>query len=357
MNFYKHHIGDYAQATAHLSFAEDAAYSRLLRKYYAEEAPIPAELKVAQRLVGARTREEKDAVETVLEEFFELQDDGWHNKRADEEIAAAHAQDEDREARRSNEAERQRRHRERRRELFDILREHGEVPKFDTKTEALEAMVSRVTGADRTRDSNVTEPDPSRVTGGVRHAPATANQKPEARSQYQEQEQYTAPIDPEARAPALVGTFEGHPDPRPAPPNPAAPLAIALNRAGFRCTSANPDLVAYAAEGGTPEHLAEIAAHPDCAGKAATYVLRFARRELTQPAAPIATGPPRNGRAPHDGPSKTLQGIQSLEAMKPDEHQQQHEPTEPQQRRLADDRGAHGVAEAADALARSITRR
>lgn len=92
MNFYKHHIGDYAQATLHLSFVEDAAYSRLLRKYYAEEKPLPADLKAIQRLVGARSEEERDAVETVLSEFFVLQEDGWHNKRADEEIAKALAQ-------------------------------------------------------------------------------------------------------------------------------------------------------------------------------------------------------------------------------------------------------------------------
>lgn len=94
MNFYKHHLGDYAQATAHLSFVEDAAYSRLLRKYYAEERPIPGEIKAACRLVGARTKEEKEAVETILEEFFQLdaEDGVWRNKRADEEISRANAQ-------------------------------------------------------------------------------------------------------------------------------------------------------------------------------------------------------------------------------------------------------------------------
>lgn len=92
MNFYKHHLGDYAQATAHLSFVEDAAYSRLIRKYYANEKPIPSDVKAAQRLVGARTKEEREAVETVLNEFFTLQEDGWHNKRCDSEIAQANAQ-------------------------------------------------------------------------------------------------------------------------------------------------------------------------------------------------------------------------------------------------------------------------
>lgn len=94
MNFYKHHIGDYAQATAHLTFVEDAAYSRMLRKYYADERPLPADVKAVQRLVGARTREERAAVESVLREFFVLEEDGWHNKRADAEIRKANAQSE-----------------------------------------------------------------------------------------------------------------------------------------------------------------------------------------------------------------------------------------------------------------------
>jgi uncharacterized protein YdaU (DUF1376 family) len=66
---------------------EDAAYSRLIRKYYAQEKPLPVELKAVQRLVGARTKEEREAVEAVLSEFFHLLDDGWHNTRCDEEIA------------------------------------------------------------------------------------------------------------------------------------------------------------------------------------------------------------------------------------------------------------------------------
>lgn len=92
MNFYKHHIGDYAQATGHLSFIEDAAYSRLIRKYYAEEKPLPADVKTICRLIGARTRPECAAVQTVLEEFFVLGADGWHNKRCDAELEKANAQ-------------------------------------------------------------------------------------------------------------------------------------------------------------------------------------------------------------------------------------------------------------------------
>lgn len=87
MNYYEHHLGDYAQATSHLTFVEDAAYSRMLRKYYAEEKPLPADLRAVIRLVGARTDEEREAVDIILKEFFTLEEDGWHNKRADDEIA------------------------------------------------------------------------------------------------------------------------------------------------------------------------------------------------------------------------------------------------------------------------------
>jgi uncharacterized protein YdaU (DUF1376 family) len=65
LNYYEHHLGDYAEATAHLSFVEDAAYSRLMRKVYATELPLPADIKSVQRLVGARSKEEKEAVVIV----------------------------------------------------------------------------------------------------------------------------------------------------------------------------------------------------------------------------------------------------------------------------------------------------
>lgn len=88
MNYYEHHLGDYAEATSHLTFVEDAAYSRLMRKVYATEMPLPADVKAVQRLVGARSKEERDSVVVVLEEFFVLGDDGWHNTRCDIEITA-----------------------------------------------------------------------------------------------------------------------------------------------------------------------------------------------------------------------------------------------------------------------------
>lgn len=88
--------------------------------------------------------------------------------------------------------------------------------------------------------------------------------------------------DPEDR----YGQFEGHGESTPLP-NPVAPFAIALNRLGFRCTSLTPDLVAFQREGGSVEHLTECAGLPDCTGKPAAYVLKIARRELTERATTI----------------------------------------------------------------------
>lgn len=68
MNYYERHVGDYLKDTAHLSLLEHGVYTRLLDVYYTrEQAFAPGE---AVRLVGARTKDERAAVESVLAEFF-----------------------------------------------------------------------------------------------------------------------------------------------------------------------------------------------------------------------------------------------------------------------------------------------
>lgn len=94
MHFYKHHIGDYASATTHLSWDEDMAYTRLLRVYYRDEKPLPADLEKIKRLTDCSTARRIAALQCVLQEFFVCQEDGYHNKRADAEIAAAGGQKE-----------------------------------------------------------------------------------------------------------------------------------------------------------------------------------------------------------------------------------------------------------------------
>lgn len=92
MNFFKHHIGDYASATSHLSWDEDMAYTRLMRVYYRDERSLPAEPRQVYRLTSAQSKVQRQAVDTILAEFFTKLDDGWHNKRCDEEIGQAKAQ-------------------------------------------------------------------------------------------------------------------------------------------------------------------------------------------------------------------------------------------------------------------------
>jgi uncharacterized protein YdaU (DUF1376 family)/DNA-binding CsgD family transcriptional regulator len=70
VNYYPHHIGDYAKDTAHLSMLEDAAYRRMLDVVYATEKPLPRRPAAIYRLVRARTHAEKLAVDVVLGEFW-----------------------------------------------------------------------------------------------------------------------------------------------------------------------------------------------------------------------------------------------------------------------------------------------
>jgi uncharacterized protein YdaU (DUF1376 family) len=90
VNYYQHHLGDYAKDTAHLSLLEHGIYGQLMRRYYSTEAPLPPDVAEVCRLIGARTDEERAAVGIVLKDFFELQGDGHRQKRMDEEIAAYH---------------------------------------------------------------------------------------------------------------------------------------------------------------------------------------------------------------------------------------------------------------------------
>jgi uncharacterized protein YdaU (DUF1376 family) len=176
MNYFEHHIGDYAEATAHLTFVEDAAYSRLLRKYYATEKPLPPDLKAVQRLVAARTKEEREAVETVLNEFFTLQDDGWHNARCDSEIARFKDGEPEREVKKANEENRLKRHREERARLFKQLTANGLHAPWNISMAELRDMVKSLPA---TQPDTQVPPLPATAPA----TPATATQTPDTNHQ------------------------------------------------------------------------------------------------------------------------------------------------------------------------------
>lgn len=102
MNYYEHHLGDYLRDTAHLSMLEDGAYRRLLDAYYIKEAPLPAPLRDVFRLVRAQSKQDREAVETVLREFFDETPEGWKHNRCEREVARF--QDKQRKAKASAEA-------------------------------------------------------------------------------------------------------------------------------------------------------------------------------------------------------------------------------------------------------------
>ena len=91
MNYYDHHLGDYLRDTAHLSMLEDGAYRRLLDIYYMREAPLPSDQGECCKLARCMSAPERKAVIYVLEHFLILEPDGYHQKRADEVIAAYRA--------------------------------------------------------------------------------------------------------------------------------------------------------------------------------------------------------------------------------------------------------------------------
>lgn len=94
MNHYPHHIGDFDSETLHLTFVERALYRELRDLYFKTERALMSDVQKLARRVRATTDELRDALAGLLEEFFVLQDDGWHNDYCDVQIAAYHQKQE-----------------------------------------------------------------------------------------------------------------------------------------------------------------------------------------------------------------------------------------------------------------------
>jgi uncharacterized protein YdaU (DUF1376 family) len=87
MNFYKRFVGDFQRDTGHLSLAEVGAYDRLLDHYYATERALPGDVEACCRIARAMTKDERKAVDSVLRQFFTLEDDEHRQARADRELS------------------------------------------------------------------------------------------------------------------------------------------------------------------------------------------------------------------------------------------------------------------------------
>lgn len=92
MNYYNYHIGDFNNATRHLTRVERSLYRDLIDVYYDTEQPLNGcDFDRLAKKVLANSDEEKKALKDVLDEFFTLCDDHYHNERCDKEIAKYHA--------------------------------------------------------------------------------------------------------------------------------------------------------------------------------------------------------------------------------------------------------------------------
>jgi uncharacterized protein YdaU (DUF1376 family) len=88
MNWYKRYPSDYMGKTAHLSLTEHGAYNVLLDHCYSQET-LSSDKDAVYRIARAFTQQERDAVDSVLLQYFVLTGDCYTNKRVAKELAKA----------------------------------------------------------------------------------------------------------------------------------------------------------------------------------------------------------------------------------------------------------------------------
>lgn len=87
MHYYQKNIADYRKDTSHLSLLEHGIYNQLMDSYYLDEKPIKTQMVI--RRLAIKTQEEQNALQNVLDDFFECSECGefWIHSRIDEEIS------------------------------------------------------------------------------------------------------------------------------------------------------------------------------------------------------------------------------------------------------------------------------
>lgn len=80
------YTGDYLRDTSELSPREHGAYLLMLMWCWQRYKPLPPDIVRIYRIVKAKDEADEAAVRYVLGEFFKLDDDGYHNKRIEDEL-------------------------------------------------------------------------------------------------------------------------------------------------------------------------------------------------------------------------------------------------------------------------------
>jgi uncharacterized protein YdaU (DUF1376 family) len=83
-------VGDYRKDTGHLTTLEHGIYRQLLDWYYLDETPIPKETQTVIRRLRLGSDADIQSLQNVLNDFFVLQDDGYHQGHCDVVIAKYH---------------------------------------------------------------------------------------------------------------------------------------------------------------------------------------------------------------------------------------------------------------------------
>jgi uncharacterized protein YdaU (DUF1376 family) len=81
--------GDYLQDTQHLGPTEHGIYLMLMCQYYSTGKPLPANAMQLQRVCKCFADQEAQALQAVLQEFFDEHDGLYHHARIDAELKKA----------------------------------------------------------------------------------------------------------------------------------------------------------------------------------------------------------------------------------------------------------------------------
>jgi uncharacterized protein YdaU (DUF1376 family) len=92
MHYYQFNIADYRKDTTHLSRLEHSIYRDLIDWYYLDEAPIPLNLTSICRRLRIDSTDVELALNDVLTDFFERTENGYVQKRIEQEIVEFNAQ-------------------------------------------------------------------------------------------------------------------------------------------------------------------------------------------------------------------------------------------------------------------------
>ena len=85
MHYFSFHIRDYRSKTGYLTRMQNLAYRLLLEECYMTERPLPSDPAECARKIGMSDC--VDDVRLVLNDFFELGEDGYRNRRCEEELS------------------------------------------------------------------------------------------------------------------------------------------------------------------------------------------------------------------------------------------------------------------------------